>query len=538
MTEKIFVLLITCIFLLESNAQIELGDTPCSAPNITLITGNCSSANWQQFRSNSINTTFTEFLTTEVDCAEIEHKADGWIKFTPTVDVIGIRLYERGGTHSYYFYKQVGISNCPIVEPTLEFLFCEAGAPQQFELTTIKVNPGTTYYIKVRKSAADSDDLFFEACLLNWPVYNNCGDFNSASCNISGPYTSFSEAINFPFYSACSQLPTDICNPICETIPGNIFSGLEGNMLYEMCTNLTSSPTGSLGVTGYFIANTSCAADNNDKTKNIRRSFNFILFESNNYDNPIYSKYIVEDSSGSGWEWHGLNSSTAYKLCGYATIANTNCLLNGTCTRYYYPEPLYDCPSLMLNVGDACDDGDTSTINDVVNMDCICEGQQSYDCPSLLLNVGDACDDGDTSTINDVVNIDCICEGQQSYDCPSLMLNVGDPCDDGDTSTIDDIVVIGCICNGLIKQIDYYAPNVISLTNDSSNNCFQLYFRDDLPLQYELKIFNRWGNLVFQTIDTSECWDGKIGNIDVETGVYIYRILMNQEYVFGSITLI
>ena len=501
MTNKILVLLITFIFITDSDAQIALGDTPCSAPNATLITGNCSSANWQQFRSNDINTTFTEYLSAEVDCAEVEHNADGWIKFTTTVDVIGVRLYERGGTHSYYFYKQVGSSNCPSIEPTLEFLLCEAGAPQQFELTTIKVNPGSTYYIKVRKSAADSDDFFFEVCLLNWPVYNNCGDFNAASCNIDGPYTSFSEAINFPSYSDCNQLPTDICNPICETIPGNSSSGLDGDMLYEMCTIVTSSPTGSLGVTGYFIANTSCASDNDGKTKNIRRSFNFILFENNNYDNPIYSQNDVENSSGSGWEWYGLNPSISYKLCGYATIANTTCSLKGTCTRYYYPEPLFDCPALMLNIGDPCDDGDASTTNDVITTSCICEGQLSYDCPVLMLNIGDSCDDDDVSTMNDVIVMDCVCEGQPD-------------------------------------QIAYYVPNVISLNNDASNNCFQLYFKDELPLEYQLRIYNRWGNLVFQTIDASACWDGRIENNDVETGVYVYRLLINQEYIYGSITVL
>lgn len=34
----------------------------------------------------------------------------------------------------------------------------------------------------------------------------------------------------------------------------------------------------------------------------------------------------------------------------------------------------FDCVDLMLNIGDACDDGDENTINDTVNEECICEG--------------------------------------------------------------------------------------------------------------------------------------------------------------------
>jgi hypothetical protein len=70
-----------------------------------------------------------------------------------------------------------------------------------------------------------------------------------------------------------------------------------------------------------------------------------------------------------------------------------------------------DCPSQLANIGDACDDGNPNTINDVITADCGCEGVIPFDCPDLLANIGDACDDGNPNTENDVITEDCGCAG-------------------------------------------------------------------------------------------------------------------------------
>ena len=40
-------------------------------------------------------------------------------------------------------------------------------------------------------------------------------------------------------------------------------------------------------------------------------------------------------------------------------------------------------------------------------------GGDDFDCETLELNIGDACDDGDDTTENDVVSSDCICAGTE-----------------------------------------------------------------------------------------------------------------------------
>ncbi|MCO6482620.1 MAG: T9SS type A sorting domain-containing protein, partial [Flavobacteriales bacterium] len=43
---------------------------------------------------------------------------------------------------------------------------------------------------------------------------------------------------------------------------------------------------------------------------------------------------------------------------------------------------------------------------------CACVGTVVWDCPDLEANIGDACDDGDAATINDVITDECICAGE------------------------------------------------------------------------------------------------------------------------------
>ncbi|NEN25456.1 hypothetical protein G3O08_18350, partial [Cryomorpha ignava] len=54
--------------------------------------------------------------------------------------------------------------------------------------------------------------------------------------------------------------------------------------------------------------------------------------------------------------------------------SNPACNLSNSFTQLICP-PVYDCPALQANIGDACDDGDASTVNDVIGEDCNCAGE-------------------------------------------------------------------------------------------------------------------------------------------------------------------
>src|SRR5690606_13195504 len=93
---------------------------------------------------------------------------------------------------------------------------------------------------------------------------------------------------------------------------------------------------------------------------------------------------------------------------------------------------IVDCEELGLNIGDACDDGDESTMGDTVTENCECIGTVVFDCTNLELNIGDDCDDQNPDTENDIVTADCECLGTiiVEFDCPDLNANIGDTCDD------------------------------------------------------------------------------------------------------------
>jgi len=144
---------------------------------------------------------------------------------------------------------------------------------------------------------------------------------------------------------------------------------------------------------------------------------------------------IQLDNAGSIVEelfYEGLGSCTTGTVIGVSepgAIGESLQLVNGVWTGPS-PEtpgeanlpPTFDCPTEMVNFGDACDDGDVATTNDIIQNDCTCAGTvPTFDCPTDMTNFGDACDDGDAGTTNDIIQSDCSCAGTtiMAGSCPT-----------------------------------------------------------------------------------------------------------------------
>jgi gliding motility-associated-like protein len=67
-----------------------------------------------------------------------------------------------------------------------------------------------------------------------------------------------------------------------------------------------------------------------------------------------------------------------------------------------------------------------------------------------------------------------------------------------------------------------FIPNFFS-PNDDGNNEFWCVFADALQ-SIDLKVFNRWGELVFATTDLQQCWDGYYRGNRVDPGLYVYVV--------------
>ena len=71
------------------------------------------------------------------------------------------------------------------------------------------------------------------------------------------------------------------------------------------------------------------------------------------------------------------------------------------------------------------------------------------------------------------------------------------------------------------------APNAFSPNGDGNNDVW-------LPLitcyeEYTLSVFNRWGELVFNSNDPNEGWDGKNSESTHKPGVYLFIIQATDE---------
>lgn len=74
----------------------------------------------------------------------------------------------------------------------------------------------------------------------------------------------------------------------------------------------------------------------------------------------------------------------------------------------------------------------------------------------------------------------------------------------------------------------FYVPNVFSPNNDGINDTFT--GKGILIEKYEMRIFDRWGNMIFFTNDLQEPWDGKAnyGTEIAQQDVYVYVIKLTD----------
>ncbi len=167
--------------------------------------------------------------------------------------------------------------------------------------------------------------------------------------------------------------------------------------------------------------------------------------------------------------------------CTINDVLDANCMCVGTNTGDQDGDGICDaqdnCPNIPGQVGTPCDDGDVCTVGDVLNAQCQCTGtyqDSDHDgtcdandgCPNDpakttpgicgcgALDPGQACNDGDPGTVNDVVDLNCQCMGSPA-DCegtPNGTALPGTPCDDQNPATSNDTWSPSCTCIGQLTD--------------------------------------------------------------------------------------
>jgi len=175
--------------------------------------------------------------------------------------------------------------------------------------------------------------------------------------------------------------------------------------------------------------------------------------------NPETVDFVAADCTCQG-EIEGCTNPDACNYDPIATLDNLSC----------------------VGVGGFCDDGNENTVDDFYNAECVCTGFLLGCLDMLACNynpeagaedgscffVGDACDDANLGTENDVIIADCVCAGEPNGQIPGCTaieacnynadatiadascILPGEPCDDGDPMTGFDMLTADCACVGML----------------------------------------------------------------------------------------
>lgn len=74
----------------------------------------------------------------------------------------------------------------------------------------------------------------------------------------------------------------------------------------------------------------------------------------------------------------------------------------------------------------------------------------------------------------------------------------------------------------LIKQLNLFYPKAFTPNNDNLNDTFNVFGYAEFMSRFELKIFNRWGELLYATESLTEGWDGRFKGSPQPEGTYAF----------------
>ncbi len=75
-----------------------------------------------------------------------------------------------------------------------------------------------------------------------------------------------------------------------------------------------------------------------------------------------------------------------------------------------------------------------------------------------------------------------------------------------------------------------YIPNAFSPNNDGVNDEFKVFFVNPENVQnFQLRIYDRWGTVVFDTINKEDVWNGSSRSQTVGSGTFFYELFYEKE---------
>ena len=80
------------------------------------------------------------------------------------------------------------------------------------------------------------------------------------------------------------------------------------------------------------------------------------------------------------------------------------------------------------------------------------------------------------------------------------------------------------------EPLIYYIPNTFTPNGDEFNNTFKPIFSSGLdPYNYTLFIYDRWGELIFESHNAQIGWDGTYNNQLIGSNTYIWKLNFKEK---------
>lgn len=71
---------------------------------------------------------------------------------------------------------------------------------------------------------------------------------------------------------------------------------------------------------------------------------------------------------------------------------------------------------------------------------------------------------------------------------------------------------------------EVYIPNAFSPNGDGINDEFKVETGDVILYEFNMKVFNRWGTLLYETDDYTQGWNGRYKNEILYPDVFVYAV--------------
>ncbi|MFN0175624.1 MAG: gliding motility-associated C-terminal domain-containing protein [Saprospiraceae bacterium] len=108
--------------------------------------------------------------------------------------------------------------------------------------------------------------------------------------------------------------------------------------------------------------------------------------------------------------------------------------------------------------------------------------------------------------------------------------NCSDPVFTADTTTVFLVMgqdAFGCVATDsltvtVLPDLKFDMPNAFTPNGDGSNDVFMPAFKGDIFERFYLRVFTRWGELIFESNAPTQGWNGMLKDIALPSDVYVY----------------